>query len=254
MRWSAMPEFGGRDRVRPPRPRGRALIDGSRLIVERSRSGPAVSVVQDAVAAHGAFNRLRALGLTQPQALETLAPRPRPIDALERPTSDADQALLYAGILALFAALAGYGTAVAAGVTEEKSSRVVELLHDPVAAPPAHRQGARHRRPGVARLTVTGGAALAAGRLAGGAGLPAGAAGTVATVVLWFLLGYAFYSVAFAAVGALVSRQEDLSAAMYPIVAVLAGSFLLSLAALDFGRTRMEHWRRSPPWSRRRRR
>lgn len=58
----------------------------------------------------------------------------------------------------------------------------------------------------------------------------------MALVVLRFLLGYAFYSVACAAAGALVSRQEDLSATSTPIVAVLAGSFLLSLAAIDFGR------------------
>ena len=89
---------------------------------------------------------------------------------------------------------------------------------------------------GMAQLTVTGAAALAAGRLAGGAGLPSGAAGTVALVVLWFLLGYAFYSVAYAATGALVSRQEDLSAASAPVTSVLVGSFWLSLLALDFGR------------------
>lgn len=88
----------------------------------------------------------------------------------------------------------------------------------------------------MAQLVVTGGAALLAGRLAGGTGLPSGATGTVALVILWFLLGYAFYSVAFAAVGALVSRQEDLSAASAPIMAVLVGSFWVSLLALDFGR------------------
>jgi ABC-2 type transport system permease protein len=90
---------------------------------------------------------------------------------------------------------------------------------------------------GLAQLTLTGAAALVAGRLAGGSGLPSGATGTVALVVLWFLLGYAFYSVAFAAVGALVSRQEDLSGALAPLTLLLVGCCWLALFALDFGRT-----------------
>jgi len=49
-------------------------------------------------------------------------------------------------------------------------------------------------------------------------------------------LGFAFYSVAFAAVGALVSRQEDLSAAVMPLTLLLVGAYWLSMLALDFGR------------------
>jgi hypothetical protein len=48
----------------------------------RSRSGPAVSVVQDAVADQRAFTAFGPLGLTHAQALEALAPRPLPIDTL----------------------------------------------------------------------------------------------------------------------------------------------------------------------------
>jgi ABC-2 type transport system permease protein len=105
-----------------------AVIDGSRLLVRRSRSAPAVRVVQDAVAAQRTFTRMRSLRLTQTQALAALAPRPLRVVALEQATSDADQAVLAVGVLVLFAALAGYGSAVATSVTEEKSSRVVELL------------------------------------------------------------------------------------------------------------------------------
>jgi ABC-2 type transport system permease protein len=213
------------------------LVDGSRLIVKRGRSGPAVSVVQDAVAAQRTFTRLRALGLSQAQALDTVAPRPLPVDVLEPAVREADQGFLSVGLLALFTALVAFGNAVAVSVTEEKSSRVVELLLTTMSP----------RRLltgkvlgigllGVAQLAITGAAALAAGRLAGGAGLPSGATGTVALVVLWFLLGYVFYSVAYAAAGALVSRQEDLSAASAAITAVLVGAFWLSMLAVDFGR------------------
>ena len=213
-----------------------ALVDGARLIVKRSQSDEAAALVKSAVAAQGALTRLESLGLTRAQAIEALTPRPLPVDLRGR--SEAEQGLVYAGIMLLLLALATYGGAVASSVTEEKSSRVVELLLTTVSprrllTGKVLGVGAL----GVAQLAVTGGAALAAGRLAGGAGLPSGAAGTVALVVLWFLLGYAFYSVAFAAVGALVSRQEDLSATSAPLVGVLMGSFVLSIFALDFGRT-----------------
>jgi ABC-2 type transport system permease protein len=215
-----------------------AVIDAARLVVKGSGADDAVSVVQSAVADQRRVDRFRALGLTQAQALLALQPRPLPVVALQRPAIDEDtQGVLYVGLLVLFAALVGYGNAVAVSVTEEKSSRVIELVLTTIS--PRRLLTGKVLGIGVlgmAQLIVTGAAALAAGRLAGGSGLPSGATGTVALVILWFLLGYAFYSVAFAAVGALVSRQEDLSAASAPIMAVLVGSFWVSLLALDFGR------------------
>jgi ABC-2 type transport system permease protein len=86
---------------------------------------------------------------------------------------------------------------------------------------------------GLFELVVAGGSALLAGRLAGGAGLPAAAPGTVALVLLWFVLGYALYSVAFAAVGALVSRQEDLSVGSTAVTGVMMVAFFVALAAIE---------------------
>jgi ABC-2 type transport system permease protein len=214
-----------------------ALVDGSRLIVRASVSGPAVGVVQQAVAGRRTFARFRDLGLTRGQALEATAPPPLPVAVLDPEPSEDDQALIAIGAMALFAALVGFGNAVAVSVTEEKSSRVIELLLTTM--PPRRLLAGKVLGIGllgVAQIAITGGAALAAAQVAGGAGLPSGATGTVALVVLWFLLGFAFYSVAFAAVGALVSRQEDLSAAVMPLTLVLVGAYWLSMLALDFGR------------------
>jgi ABC-2 type transport system permease protein len=209
-----------------------ALIDGTRILVKSSRSQPAVRIVQDAAAGQHALDRLRSSGLSATQALAVLSPQPLPIAVLEPNTrnTDRNRGLILIGLLGLFMVLIFYGQAVAQGVTEEKSSRVVELLLTTVTP----------RRLltgkvlgigllGLAQLVLAGGAALLAGRLAGGAGLPSAAPTTVALVLLWFVLGYAFYSVAFAAVGALVSRQEDLSTAMVPITLVMTASFYLAL-------------------------
>jgi ABC-2 type transport system permease protein len=212
------------------------LLDGSRILVKTSRSQPAVRVVQGAAAGQGVFDRLRSSGLSQAQALGVLAPRALPVQALEpRPRNyDRNKGLISVSLFVLFMALIFFGQAVAQGVTEEKSSRVVELLLTTVS--PRRLLAGKILGVGLlglALLVIPGAAALAAGSLAGGAGLPSAAPKAVALVLLWFVLGYAFYSVAFAAVGALVSRQEDLNTAILPLTAVLTGAFYIAFIAVN---------------------
>ena len=212
------------------------LLDGSRILVKTSHSQPAVRVVQDAVAAQGVFDRLRSSGLTQAQALGVLAPRILPVQALQpRPRNyDRNQALISISLMVLLLALLFFGQAVAQGVTEEKSSRVVELLLTTVS--PRRLLAGKILGVGMlglALLFISGAAALVAGSLAGGAGLPSAAPEAVALILLWFILGYIFYSVAFAAVGALVSRQEDLNTASLPVIAVLTGAFYVAFIAIN---------------------
>jgi ABC-2 type transport system permease protein len=212
-----------------------AILDG-RLIVKRSRSGAALQVAQRALAAQRTLTRLRALGLTSSQALDALAQRPLPVDVLEPGGRDEDRnrGVLTAGVAILFIALIAYGNTVATSVTEEKSSRIVEVLLTTLS--PRRLLAGKVLGVGLlglAQLIVVGGAGLAAGAIAGGAGLPSGAPGTVALVVCWFVLGYAFYSVAFAAVGVLVSRQEDLQAAITPVTVLMSGAYFGALAAVE---------------------
>ena len=213
-----------------------ALLDGSRILVKTSRSQPGVRVVQDAAAARAVFDHLRSSGLSQAQALGALAPRALPVQALEpRPLNyDRNKGLISISLAVLFMALLFFGQAVAQSVTEEKSSRVVELLLTTVS--PRHLLAGKILGVGVlglALLVIPGAAALAAGSLAGGAGLPSAAPKAVALILLWFVLGYAFYSVVFAAVGALVSRQEDLNTAILPLTAVLGAAFYVAFIAIN---------------------
>jgi len=207
-----------------------ALIDGDRILVKSSRTGPAVREVQNAVAAQNLFDRLRRSGLTQAQALNALSPAALPIDVLApngRNTPD-NQNLIIFCVFALFMVVMLSGQAVAQGVTEEKSSRVVELLLTTIS--PRRLLAGKVLGIGALGLCVmllAGGAALAAGSLAGGAGLPS-APKTIAFVVLWFVLGYILFSVAYAAVGATVSRQEDLATAQLPVYIVAAAGLMLA--------------------------
>ena len=212
------------------------LIDGTRLMVKTSSSSASVRVVRNAVATEGVVDQLRASGLTRAQAARALTPAALPVEVLEpnARNTEENRNLVFIGVLSLYTLLMFFGQAVAQGITEEKSSRVVELLLTTVS--PRRLLAGKVLGIGIVGLgllALPAAAAVVAGSLAGGAGLPSAAPGAVALVVLWFVLGYALYSVAFAAVGALVSRQEDLQTAIVPIVAVMTGGFLLTAAISD---------------------
>ncbi len=123
-----------------------------------------------------------------------------------------------------------WGAFMMMGVTEEKSSKVIEVLLS-------------HVRP----ATLLAGKVLGLGILAVGqmlifiAGLllglalvrdieiPNGIWGIAPLLLLTFLLGFGFYSTAFAAVGSMVSRQEDAQTAQLPaVLPLLIGYFIAS--------------------------
>jgi len=208
-----------------------ALIDGSRILVKSTRISPEVREVQNAFGARAMLDRLRASGLTEERALHALSPPAVPVAVLEpnARNTPANRTLVAVGVIALFTMLMFFGQAVAQGVTEEKSSRVVELLLTTVS--PRRLLAGKVLGIGVLGLClvlVPGAAALIAGNLAGGAGLPSAAPKAIALVALWFVLGYFLFSVAYAAVGATVSRQEDLATAQVPIYVVAVAGFLLA--------------------------
>ena len=207
-----------------------ALVDDDRILVKTSRTAPAVRVAQNAIAADRLLARLRSSGLTEAQALSALTPPAVPIALLAPNSHDtpSNRTLVLFAALALYLVLVLFGQAVAQSVTEEKSSRVVELLLTTLS--PRRLLAGKVLGVGVlglGLLLIPGAAALAAGSLAGGAGLPAAAPKAVALVLLWFVLGYFLYSLVFAALGALVSRQEDLAAAIVPVTILLAGGFFI---------------------------
>jgi ABC-2 type transport system permease protein len=141
--------------------------------------------------------------------------------------------MLFVGMLLLFMALVVYGQSVASSVAEEKSSRVIELLLTTLAprrllAGKVVGVGAL----GVAQLAVVCAAGLITTEVAGGEGLPPSAPETIALIVGWFILGFGFYSVAYAALGALVSRQEDLEATTAPVNVLLVGAYWGSMVAM----------------------
>lgn len=174
---------------------------------------------------------LESAGVPPDRIERALAPTPLPIRSVEPPREDAgSRDAVFIGGLILYIALVTYGGWVASGVLEEKSSRVIEVVL--AAVRPSELLAGKVigvGLVGLGQLVAVGGVGLAAAALAG-SDPPSSVSAAVGLVALWFVLGFAFYSCAFAALGAAASRQEDAQAAMGPLVGLLVAAYLLSTA------------------------
>lgn len=130
----------------------------------------------------------------------------------------------------LYYSLLVYGTMVAQGVVEEKSSRVVEILLSTL-------------RPwqlllgkvvglglvGLAQLVLIGVTGLVLASVSGVLDVTGVAGGALATGVLWYLLGFFLYATVFAAAASLVSRQEELQSVLTPISMAIVIAFVVGI-------------------------
>jgi ABC-2 type transport system permease protein len=188
-------------------------------------------LVQSASRTVRAQERLTAAGLDPAEVQSTLAPSPLPVRSLE-PVDEAQRskrAIATVSIFLLYGQLIGYCFTVAMGVVEEKATRVVEVLL--AAVRPVQLLAGKVLGLGLVgllQLAVIGLVGLAVAIAVDAISLPAGAWGTIGSVLLWFLLGYAFYSSLFAVAGAIVSRQEELQNTATPLNLLMVGSFLVA--------------------------
>lgn len=154
------------------------------------------------------------------------------LEPAEAEATDAETLVAVAAALLLLTSLAVYGQWVVSGVVEEKNSRVVELLLATVQ--PRHLLAGKVIGIGLlgfAQLTLIAG--LAAALLAAGVfDAPADLGGSLALVVPWFALGFALYAVAYAAAGALASRQENADTAGQPVTYTLLAAYVVGYVAV----------------------
>ncbi|WP_067660699.1 ABC transporter permease [Nocardia harenae] len=119
-----------------------------------------------------------------------------------------------------------FGVYVAMGVVEEKSSRVVEVLLATVR--PLQLLWGKIIGLGVAgllQLTLYGVAAVGTALATGVLTLTGTALGTLAGALGWFVLGFLFFAVLYAAAGSLVSRQEDVNSTTTPLTVLIVAMF-----------------------------
>ena len=149
----------------------------------------------------------------------------------KKPT-DAATAVAYIGSLLLLMTLAIYGQWVLTGVVEEKSNRVVELILSTVR--PRHLMAGKVLGIGLlglGQVALVGGVASAL-LAAGVFDAPASLGVNLALIIPWFALGFALYAVAYAAAGALASRQQDANSAGIAVTYTLLTAYFLGYVAL----------------------
>jgi ABC-2 type transport system permease protein len=172
-------------------------------------------------------------GLDVNGVLATVAEAHVTVRALSPARADEPLSLALVVVALLYLALLLYGSLVAQGVVEEKSSRVVEFLLAVV----------RPRQLLLGKVFGLGLVGLVQLVLVGVVGLVVGvvtsvlpsfgpALAALAWGLLWYVLGFLLYATVFAAVGALVSRQEDVQSVLMPVTAVLVVAFVLGFALL----------------------
>jgi len=211
----------GRQALEDGRVDALVLLPRSQLVFRSSVDAKAAAVADTAV---------RSLRRHLPPAPELTV---RTIEPADSGTTDAEVLTAMLGASLLLGAIAIYGQWVLTGVVEEKSNRVVELILSTVRS--------RHLLAGkvigigllgLAQLALIGG--LAAVLIAAGAfNAPASLGGSVALIIPWFGLGFALYSVAYAAAGALASRTQDANSAGLPITYSLIAVYFIGYVALN---------------------
>jgi ABC-2 type transport system permease protein len=147
------------------------------------------------------------------------------------PDREAMAGVAFFAILILYGQILTYGYWVAAGVVEEKSSRVIEVLlaairpHDLLAG-----KVIGLGILGLGQLLLISLFGVAVAGATGALDVDADLAAAVGLSLMWFVLGYAFYAAAFAVAGALVPRQEELQSSTTPLTMVILISLFVGFA------------------------
>ncbi|AII06049.1 MULTISPECIES: ABC transporter permease [Rhodococcus] len=211
--------------------------DGSVTAVTESEIGSGLRTVIDAAVVQQAqAGALAAQGVDPAQLAEATGRAVVTVDALDPPDPEKGQrvALSIAVVVLLYMQIMMFGMYVAMGVVEEKSSRVVELLLSTL-------------RPlqllwgkvigigavGLVQLTAYGVVGVAAGLATGVLTVTGTAIGVLAGTLGWFVLGFAFFAVLYAAAGSMVSRQEDVNATASPLMVLIVIMFFSAFSSVS---------------------
>ncbi|MFI6029649.1 ABC transporter permease [Amycolatopsis magusensis] len=216
-----------------------AVLTGSRAdlqVLVKNELDPRLGAILNQIAQNEVLGAELAQAVGDPeQVLAAVQATTVKVTQLEQPDPERGQRLAIglAMVVLLYMSITTYGSLVAQGVVEEKSSRVVEILLSTV-------------RPwqlllgkviglglvGLAQLLILAGAALAMTTISGVITLSGVATSTIIWGLVWYLLGFFLYATIFAGAGALVSRQEDMQSTMMPVTMVLLIGFLVGFNVL----------------------
>lgn len=208
-----------------------AVVAGSRVLTDGALDNQLGALLQSSAQRMQTLETLRESGVTGDQARAALTPQPLTVVALGEESGESRASLLVVstGIILLFFALLLYGSWISTGVVEEKSSRVIEVVLSAVR--PVRLLAGKVIGIGllaIGQLALSVGLALAVGMVSDVA-LPSVTLTAVLSILLWFVLGFAFYCCLFAIAGSLVSKQEDLQYTQLPALLPIVVAYFLAI-------------------------
>ena len=205
-------------------------------VTESDLTGTLRAVVEGSVATQATNTALAQQGVDQSELAARTGAATVTVDAIDPPDPESGQrtALALSAVFLLYAQIIGFGMYVAMGVVEEKSSRVVELLLSTV-------------RPlqllwgkilgigavGILQLALYGIAGVGAGLGTGVLTVTGAAVSVFAATLAWFILGFAFFAVLYAAGGSMVSRQEDVNSTTMPLLILIMAMFFAAFYSVS---------------------
>jgi len=210
-----------------------AVVTGDEIRSKDEPDDELVTLLQAANRQVSAAQALEQAGVSGDEAQAILAPPALRVATVEPVDEDEDakSALTFFIVLILYGQIITYGYWVAAGVVEEKASRVVEVVLSTIR--PSHLLAGKViglGLLGLGNLLLTGVVGLLVAAATGALDVDGQVLSSVALALVWFLLGYAFYACAFACAGALVPRQEELQSTMTPLSMMLLVSLFVAFA------------------------
>ncbi len=208
----------------------------AKIEVKQSLSAGTRAVIAAAVDEAHFRTALAKAGVPLAKVLPAVTPVPLATVVLEPQSADQDAryvAAIFVGLL-MYLAITLYGTAVATGVAQEKTSRTAEVLLSAV-------------RPqqllvgkvvgiglvGLGQLTIAVVAGLLTNAAVHSAKIPGSVWVLMPAFLAFFVAGFALYAFALAATGALVARQEEVQSATLPLIMWLPIGYVLTFLAVS---------------------
>ena len=200
-------------------------------VAVKDQLNPTVEAALDALAKQVALNRaLTAAGANPAEIQAKVAAAGIQLKLLDPNASERTQRSVV-GIFVvalLYVSLVLYGQFVAQGVVEEKANRIIEIRLSTV----------RPRQllfgkvlgiglVGLVQLTVLGIVALVTVSRYQVISIPNVGLAAVLGGLMWYVLGFIFYALIFAAAGSMVSRQEEIGSVTGPLSMLVVGTYLV---------------------------
>lgn len=215
------------------------LLGGGTLLVERAGGemfgSPLTGILQQAAATVRLQTLVEGGGEGAAEVVAVLTSEPLMVEALAGEEASAgEEAFAYGSLLLMYIAILTYGGWTLSGVTEEKASRVVEVLL--AAVRPWQLLAAKVigiGALGLAQFAVTIVAVAVTISATGTADLPEVPLGSAFALLGWFVIGFGLYSVLYAALGSLVSRPEEAQSVSFPVTILAVVAFFASLQVLE---------------------